>query len=454
VGFHVSATLLLGTVAAAKSLRGTAIFVNGRLVRCDRIKKSIDAVYSEFLMKGEHPFFVVMLRIPSRNVDVNVHPTKRDVTFAHADQIANNLAEAIRSHLSAHAAPRKFATEKQETIESSFSTQESQPDQPRVLAIPGSVESEVVTVDDPPPEPPRHSQPNDPVREVKPARPLAKMALFDELKYEPLSPPMSPESRLMRGDHRERTIEEVVATSAMPARPPAPFREIEVSAITKLRKQISQEADESFCSLFRKLIFVGPYRLSHVLFSSDDILYLCSLFPLTRILFYQLFVARFGNMGRIEFSEPIEIDPLIQLIAPDTVDGALVLMRSKELLADYFAIVVEHGRLAAMPNVLPGYVPSFTALPLFLYRLATEVNWDYEFDCICEIISELSMLYSILPEDAKDEEQKARLEKELGTVVMPVMKTDAFLPPTALLEDTGLRRLASVAEMYSIFERT
>jgi DNA mismatch repair protein MLH1 len=280
------------------------------------------------------------------------------------------------------------------------------------------------------------------------------MALFDELKYEPVSPSLSSESKLTRGDNRQRTIEEVVASSATTGRPAAPFRDLSIPAIAKLRKQIVREAHEPLCSLFRKHIYVGARGLSHVFLSSDDTLYVCSLFQLTRLMFYQLFVARFGNIGRIEFSEPIEIQPLVDLITPEDTNVVLTLMRYKELLSDYFSIVVEHGRIATMPNVLPGYVPSFTAMPLFLYRLATEVSWDYECDCVCGIVAELAMLYAILPEDARDEEQQERLKKELMTVVMPLMKTDAFLPPISLLQDATMQRIASVAEMYSIFERT
>jgi DNA mismatch repair protein MLH1 len=280
------------------------------------------------------------------------------------------------------------------------------------------------------------------------------MGLFDELKYEPVSPSLAPESKLTRGDYRERTIEEVMAASATVAGAAAPWRDLDVSAVAKLRKQILREAHEPLCSLFRKHIYVGPRGLSHVLLSSDDTLYVGTLFPLTRVLFCQLFVARFGNLGRIEFSEPIDIRTLIELINPEKVDIALILTRCKKLLSDYFSIVVEHGQLTAMPNVLPGYVPSFTALPLFLYRLGTEVNWDYEFDSVCGIVSELAMLYAVLPEDARDAEQHERLKRELKTVVMPIMKTDAFLPPARLLHDATLQRIASVPEMYSVFERT
>jgi DNA mismatch repair protein MLH1 len=259
---------------------------------------------------------------------------------------------------------------------------------------------------------------------------------------------------LVRGDYKERTIEEVLVRSSTVSHGHAPFRECELTSVAKLRKQVIHEAHEPLCSLFRKHILVGFRGLSHVLFSSDDTLHVCQLFSLTRLLFYQLFVFRFGNFGRIDFSDPIEIAPLLALLGPNEMNGVLVLMRYKDMLSDFFSIVIESGRLLAMPNVLPGYVPSFTSLPLFLHRLVTEVNWEFEFDCLCELVNELSMLYAMIPEDGRDLAQQERLQKELKTVVMPIMKTDAFLPPATLIHDMTLSRIASVPEMYSIFERT
>lgn len=55
------------------------LFINNRSVECSPLKRAIETVYATYLPKGSHPFIYLSLDIKSQNVDVNVHPTKKEV---------------------------------------------------------------------------------------------------------------------------------------------------------------------------------------------------------------------------------------------------------------------------------------------------------------------------------------------------------------------------------------
>jgi DNA mismatch repair protein MutL len=55
--------------------------------------------YSSFLAKGHAPLFVLFLDVEPQRVDVNVHPTKREVRFADNEQIHQMVRAAVRHTL-------------------------------------------------------------------------------------------------------------------------------------------------------------------------------------------------------------------------------------------------------------------------------------------------------------------------------------------------------------------
>ncbi len=75
------------------------IFVNDRPVKNATILHAAYEAYSSFLPKGRHPVFVIFVKIDPTQVDVNVHPAKREVKFAQSDMVHQLVKEAVRRPL-------------------------------------------------------------------------------------------------------------------------------------------------------------------------------------------------------------------------------------------------------------------------------------------------------------------------------------------------------------------
>lgn len=81
------------------SSRFQVLMVNRRVVQ-DRILAAVlKEVYRGRLPQGRHPAAVVSLTLPPDQVDVNIHPTKREVRFRDPGRLFSLLAAALREGL-------------------------------------------------------------------------------------------------------------------------------------------------------------------------------------------------------------------------------------------------------------------------------------------------------------------------------------------------------------------
>ena len=126
------------------------------------------------------------------------------------------------------------------------------------------------------------------------------------------------------------------------------------------------------------------------------------------------------------------------------------------MLQEYFNIrITPNGLLLSLPDLLPGYVPDPAVLPIFLLRLATEVDWDDERACFATIAQELGILFSELSEhDVRDDgDGLGDITRSMLThQIFPALK--AYLYPPRSLEDTAaVVQVAALEELYRVFER-
>lgn len=76
------------------------IFVNGRIIKCPIIYKAIDNACSDLIPNGKYPFAVLSLNLKNEDVDVNVHPQKREVRYKDANLVYNFIFYSIKNALS------------------------------------------------------------------------------------------------------------------------------------------------------------------------------------------------------------------------------------------------------------------------------------------------------------------------------------------------------------------
>ncbi|MBI3248303.1 MAG: DNA mismatch repair endonuclease MutL [Deltaproteobacteria bacterium] len=78
---------------------GQYFFVNKRLVKSQPLSFALSRGYGELLPQGRFPLAVLFLTAPRQSVDVNVHPTKREVKFQDERAVLHVLVHGVRSSL-------------------------------------------------------------------------------------------------------------------------------------------------------------------------------------------------------------------------------------------------------------------------------------------------------------------------------------------------------------------
>jgi DNA mismatch repair protein MutL len=75
------------------------LFVNCRWIQHRALTIAVEEAYQGFLMTGRFPVAVLFLEVPPAEVDVNVHPTKREVRFLREGDAFSIVQRAVRETL-------------------------------------------------------------------------------------------------------------------------------------------------------------------------------------------------------------------------------------------------------------------------------------------------------------------------------------------------------------------
>ncbi|KAK8249897.1 histidine kinase-like ATPase [Phyllosticta capitalensis] len=452
------------------SVKKTALllFINHRAVESSAIKKAVEQTYSSFLPKGGHPFIYISLEIDPHRVDVNVHPTKKEVNFLNEDEIIEMLCDEIRSSLGSVDTSRTFMTQ---------------------TLLPGA------------------KVPTAPVA-VTPIKASGNPS-SSRNSEEPPSARRTPqtsqkpyENNLVRTDSRVRKITTMLPPgqhSEADSTAGAPRDELEyeesdkepticrLTSVKELRAEVREAMHNELTDVFASHTFVGVVdeRRRIAAIQGGVKLFLVDYGMLCNEYFYQVGLTDFGNFGSIRLDPPLSVTDLLNVAvehekssssssaeADEDFDWAeaVTLVREqlvarRDMLAEYFSFDVSPaGDLCALPLLVKGYVPCMAKLPQFLLRLGPHVNWVEEKDCFCSFLRELASFYvpEALPpppsadapsageEDPELAARRRQLERTLETVLFPAFRS-RLVATRGLLK--GVIEVANLKGLYRVFER-
>ncbi|KAF9782020.1 hypothetical protein IL306_011780 [Fusarium sp. DS 682] len=449
------------TTNANYSVKKTTLllFINHRCVESTHIKKAVEQTYANFLPKSGHPFIYLSLEIEPARVDVNVHPTKREVHFLNEDEIIQSICEHIESKLAAVDTSRTFMT------------QTLLPGAKMVDSTPQTDGDGTPSRRTPASKKRRYS--NDLVRTDTTERKITSM-------FARAGPSESTGSMNRTG---EATTAPEILDYEMVDRELVQCR---LSSVKKLRDEVREDTHNDLTEIFSNHTFVGivdeERRLAAI--QGDVRLYLIDYGRACYEYFYQLALTDFGNFGAIKFSPSLDLRELLRIAAEkerSTITSpeeefdvetlvdhvAAQLIERREMLLEYFSLEISPaGELISLPLLIKGYTPPLVKLPRFLLRLGPSVDWTEEKTCFESFLRELATFYvpeqmPALPGDAQsfreenipDELQARRqhIRHAIEHVFFPAFK--ARLVATKSLMEDGVLEIANLKGLYRVFER-
>ncbi|XP_006188413.1 DNA mismatch repair protein Mlh1 isoform X2 [Camelus ferus] len=498
------------------------LFINHRLVESPSLRKAIETVYAAYLPKNTHPFLYLSLEISPQNVDVNVHPTKHEVHFLHEDSILERVQQHVEHQLLGSNASRTYFTQtllpglagpSGEVVKSTAGVTSSAASgsgnkvyayqmvrtdsreqkldaflQPVSRALSSQPQADVPEDRTDASSSGARQQDEEMPELPAPAEAAAshqglegdatKKASEPSEKRGPPSSPENPRKRHREGSDME-TVEDASRKEMTAACTPR-RRIINLTSVLSLQEEINQQGHEALREMLRDHSFVGCVNPQWALAQHQTKLYLLNTTRLSEELFYQILIYDFANFGVLRFSEPASLFDLAMLALDSPESGwteedgpkeglaeyiVEFLKKKAEMLADYFSLEIdEEGNLIGLPLLIDNYVPPLEGLPIFVLRLATEVNWDEEKECFESLSKECALFYSIRKQYVSEESTLSSQQSEVPgstpnpwkwTVEHVVYKAfrSHLLPPKHFTEDGNILQLANLPDLYKVFER-
>ncbi|KAL4559900.1 hypothetical protein LXL04_032046 [Taraxacum kok-saghyz] len=450
------------------------LFINERLVECSALKRAIEIIYAATLPKASKPFIYMSLILPPDHVDVNVHPTKREVSLLNQEVIIEKIQSEIELKL--RNLNEESTYQEQQAVDCSpLSSVAANKASPINTSTSGSQKipvNKMVRTDSQDPSGRMHAY-----LQVKPSRHQESNSGLN----------------FLRSSIRQRRN---------------PKETADLTSVQELINEIERDCHSGLLETVRNCTFVGMADDDFALLQHNTHLYLANVVNLSKELMYQLVLQRFGYFNAIQLSEPAPLQDLIQLALTEEQDpdsegiqndelkqkiaqmNAKLLSEKSEMLDEYFGIHVDpQANLSRLPVILDQYTPDMDRAPEFLLCLGNDVTWDDEKVCFQTIAAALGNFYAMHPpllpnplgeqgeqfyktrqgvsqgddndmvDEGVDEELLleaenawAQREWSIQHVLFPSMRL--FLkPPTSMATNGTFVQVASLEKLYKVFER-
>ncbi|CAN3359080.1 DNA mismatch repair protein Mlh1p [Diutina catenulata] len=381
-----------------KKKMATVIFINHRLVACEPLRRAVAAVYANVLPRGSYPFYYLSLDIDPEILDVNMHPTKREVRFLHEDEIVDAVVAVVQAQLARVDTARSYAGQQQPL------SKRSVPEAAAVAVKKYRQDSKLVRVD------------------------AAQTKITKYLDKRPASAP-------------SRVAE---------AAEPAGRTELDLASVDELRQEVVDGVSRALTTAFSNSVYIGvvdPWKRL-ACFQYDVKLFLFDYAAVLTQLFYQICLEDVANLGTYELSPPVPLAAILEPMAGEDVPLADVIANitaMAPMFAEYFNLGLDNGAVTSLPMLLEQVAPSPAKLPRFFYRLGL-VDYSDEKTCLRQIMRQVALMYLPAPSHEVDPELNALMEN----VLFPALRS-RLLAPKSLSGD--IIEVADLPGLYRVFER-